>query len=90
MPYHKYVKNQSFQKKQLRAIVASVKAFMNFKNLPHEVLAIISKSFLFKQSLLKRDSNTGVFCEYCEIFRNTYFEEHLTAASGRSSEMKLL
>ena len=27
--------------------------------------------------LLKRDSNTGVSCEICKIFKNTYFEEHL-------------
>ena len=28
--------------------------------------------------LLKNDSNTSVyFCEFCVIFRNTYFEEHL-------------
>ena len=29
------------------------------------------------ETLSKRDSNTGVFCETCEIFKNTYFEEHL-------------
>ena len=27
--------------------------------------------------LKKRDSNTGVCIEYCEIFSNTYFEKHL-------------
>ena len=27
--------------------------------------------------LLKRDSSTGVFCEICEIFKNTFFTEHL-------------
>ena len=33
-------------------------------------------------TLLKRDSNT-LPCEICEIFKNTYFEEHLRmAASG--------
>ena len=26
-------------------------------------------------SLLKRDSNVGVSCEYCEIFKSAYFEE---------------
>ena len=31
--------------------------------------------------ILKRDSDTGFFsCEYCEIFKNTYFEEHLRTA----------
>ena len=32
--------------------------------------------------LIKRDSNVGVSCEYCKIFKKTYFEKHLwTAAS---------
>ena len=30
---------------------------------------------------LKRDSNTGVFCEFCEVFINIYFEEHLRTAA---------
>ena len=29
------------------------------------------------KTLLKRDSNTDVSCEICEIFKNTYFEETL-------------
>ena len=33
-------------------------------------------------TLLKRDSNTDVFCEYCEISMNTYFEEHLRTAAS--------
>ena len=34
-------------------------------------------------TVLKRDSNTGIFLWICEIFKNTYFEEYLqTAASG--------
>ena len=33
--------------------------------------------------LLKRGSNTGVFLWNCEVFKKTYFEEHLrTAVSG--------
>ena len=28
-------------------------------------------------ALLNRDSSTGVFCEYWEMFKNTCFEEHL-------------
>ena len=36
--------------------------------------------------LLKRNSNTDVSYEYCKIFKNTYFEEHLrTPASGWST-----
>ena len=47
-------------------------------------------SFLIKMqafrapALLKRDSNTGVFCEHWEIFKNTYFEEHLRTAASES------
>ena len=37
------------------------------------------------ETLLIRNSNRGVSCEYCEISRNTYFEEHLqTAASEKA------
>ena len=32
-------------------------------------------------TLLKRDSNTGVSCEYYETFKNIYFEEHLKTAA---------
>ena len=33
-------------------------------------------------NLLKRDFNTDVFSEYCEIFKNTSFEEHLQTAAS--------
>ena len=33
-------------------------------------------------NLLKRDSNTVFSCEYCEIFKNTYFEEHLRTSAS--------
>ena len=33
---------------------------------------------------IKRDSNTDVFCEYSEISKNTYFEEHLRTAASVS------
>ena len=33
-------------------------------------------------TLLKRDSHTGDFREYCIIFKNTYFEKHLGAAAS--------
>ena len=34
-------------------------------------------------SLLKGDFNTGVSCEYCEIFKNSFFyRTPLVAASG--------
>ena len=39
-------------------------------------------------TLLKRDSTTSVSCDYCEIFKTTYFEEHLrTAASVYSNDL---
>ena len=31
----------------------------------------------------KRDSGTGASCDFCEIYKNTFFTEHLwTTASG--------
>ena len=27
-------------------------------------------------NLIKKNSNTGVSCEYCKIFKSSYFEEH--------------
>ena len=42
-------------------------------------------------TVLKIDSNTGVSCEYCDIFKNTCFEEHLQAAvSAKQASKKLL
>ena len=38
------------------------------------------------QTLLK-GFNTGIYCEYCEILKNTYFEEdQRTAASNLNSD----
>ena len=39
-------------------------------------------------ALLKRDFNTGVFCKDCEVFKNTYFEEHLPTAASDNFVMK--
>ena len=37
-------------------------------------------------TLLKRDSNTGIFCEYFEILKNRFFEKYLrTVASEKRS-----
>ena len=33
-------------------------------------------------TLLKRDSDTGAFCEICEIFKNIYSEEPLRTTSA--------
>ena len=42
--------------------------------------------------MLKSDYNTGVFCEYCKIFKNAYFEEHpqTTASDLRKLPVFLL
>ena len=41
--------------------------------------SFFNKAFLIIRpaTLLKRNSNAVVYCEYCEIFKNTYFKEHL-------------
>ena len=50
-------------------------------------LFLIKLLALTPATLLKRDSNTGVSNEYCEIFKNLYFEEPLpTAASDNDGK----
>ena len=44
-------------------------------------------------NLYKRDSDTGVFlffCEYCEIFINTYFEKHLRLTASADTPTLML
>ena len=36
-------------------------------------------------TLLKRDCGTGVFLRVCEIFKNTFFTEHLRTTGSKSS-----
>ena len=48
-----------------------------------------------ESTLLKRDSSTDTFCEYYEIFKNTYSKEHLkttaeTVILKNASEQLLL
>ena len=39
-------------------------------------------------TLLKKDSNTVVCpCEYCEILKNTFLEEHLRTAASLNCEL---
>ena len=48
-------------------------------------ISLLIKIWSFRvPALLKRDSNTSVFCELWEIFKNTYFEEHLRTAASES------
>ena len=42
----------------------------------------INNTCLRYATLLKRDFNTCAFCEYCESFKNAYFEEYLQAAAS--------
>ena len=38
------------------------------------------------KGLQNKETPTQVFsCEYCEIFKNTYFEEHLQTAASKGS-----
>ena len=39
-------------------------------------------------TLLKRDSNTGVFLWILRNFKNTYFEEHLSTGASSMSRLK--
>ena len=40
--------------------------------------SLFNKAAVLKTcTLLRRDSNTGFFCEICETFKNTFFTEHL-------------
>ena len=40
--------------------------------------------FKILQLKLKRDSGTSVSCEFCEIFKNAFFTEHLQATSSET------
>ena len=40
------------------------------------------RDFFKSAILLKRDSSADVTCEYCEIFKNTFFEEHLRTTAS--------
>ena len=94
------MKHVNFVPKDVQRILSSRKSIMNRKCSTRKLFLKISQysqentcvgiSFLIKMqafrapALLKRDSNTGVFCEHWEIFKNTYFEEHLRTAASES------
>ena len=94
------MKHVNFVPKDVQRILSSHKSIMNRKCSTRKLFLKISQysqentcvgiSFLIKMqafrapALLKRDSNTGVFCEHWEIFKNTYFEEHLRTAASES------
>ena len=39
-----------------------------------------TSQYLQKKTFKKQSPTQVFFCEYCKIFKNTYFEEHLTLA----------
>ena len=54
-----------------------------------KILQISHENFI--QTLLKRDSNTGVSCEFWEIFKNTFLAEHLwTTASAFDKLLEMI
>ena len=55
-----------------------LKYFANFTGKHYAGVFVIKLQDLVLAVLLKRDSNTGVSCEICEICKNTFFfPEHL-------------
>ena len=40
-------------------------------------------------TLLKRDSCTGFYCEFCEIFKNTFFTEHLQTTASENNAVHI-
>ena len=63
------------------------KLFLKFRNI-HRKKPVLESLFNKDAEI---DSNTGVSCEYCDIFKNTCFEEHLQAVvSAKQASKKLL
>ena len=87
------MKHVNFVPKDVQRILSSRKSILNRKSCTRKLFLKILQysqedtcvgiSYSIKIQafrapvLLKRDSNTGVFYEHWEIFKNTYFEEHL-------------
>ena len=94
------MKHVDFVPKDVPGILSSHKNIMNRKCSTRKLFLKILQysqentcvriSFLIKMqvfrppALLKRNSNTGVFCEHWKIFKNTYFEEYLRRAASES------
>ena len=94
------MKHINFVTKDARRILLSHKVIINKRSFTRKLFLKILQysqentcvriSFLIKMqvfrppALLKRNSNTGVFCEHWKIFKNTYFEEYLRRAASES------
>ena len=51
-------------------------------------LILIKLQQIRPTSLLKFDSNTDASCEFCAIFKNTYFEEHLPTDASMNKKQQ--
>ena len=59
------------------------KLFLNILQYSQENICVgVSLQASSSKILLKRNSTTVFSCEYCEIFKNTYFEEHLRTTAS--------
>ena len=52
------------------------------------IFCLLNQSLCPLAILLKRESKQAFSCEYCVIFKNTYFEEHLWTAASVASNIK--
>ena len=91
------MKNVNFVPKDVQRILSSHKSIMNRKcstkiSQYSQENTCVRVSFLIKMqvfrppALLERDSDTSVFCEHWEIFKNIYIyiKEHLRTAASES------
>ena len=80
-------------KKISTTCVLEKSSFLKFCNI-HSKASVLESLLNNFCNFLKKDSTQMFSCEYCEIFINTYFEEHLQmgllADSETSCPMRLL
>ena len=52
-----------------------------------ELLFLIKLQDSACNSVKERDPGLGVFCEFCEIFKNNFFSEHLHSTGSEYAEL---
>ena len=83
--------NSTFFKKNTEAATGGAEAvtggilknFANFTGKQSAGVFFYEVASLQPASFYKRDSNTSAFCEVCETFKNTYYEEYLQTTAAR-------
>ena len=50
--------------------------FLKISQYSQENTCVGASLVSLESTLLKRDSNTDISCEYHEMFKNTYFKDH--------------